>query len=68
MYYYCDSIQGDLVRWHLIESFQNGEKITATMTQEIKYSPQYIPVADKKILNRLQRRLDDYLKLSTKKA
>jgi Restriction endonuclease len=63
MYYYCAAIQGDTVHWHLIESFQNGEKITATLTQDIKYSPHYIPVSDRKILNRLQRRLDDYLEV-----
>jgi hypothetical protein len=62
MYYHCAAIQGNTVRWHLIESFQNGEKVTATFTQDIKFSPYYIPVSDKKILNRLQRRLDDYLK------
>jgi Restriction endonuclease len=61
IYYYCDAIQGDKVRWHLIESFQNGEKITGTIMQDIKYSPYYIPVSDKKILERLQRRLDDFL-------
>lgn len=61
MYYYCADIEGHLVRWYLIESFQNGEILTATMTQNVKYSPLYIPVSDKKILSRLQRRLQDYL-------
>jgi Restriction endonuclease len=62
MYYYCAAIQGDTVLWHLIESVQNGEKLTGTMTQDVKYSLYYIPVSDKKILKRLQRRLDDFLK------
>lgn len=62
MYYYCASIDGDKVHWHLIESFQSGEKITATIIQDIKYSPHYIPVSDKKTLNRLQHRLDDFRK------
>lgn len=68
MYYYCADIQNDLVRWYLIENFQNGEKISATMTQHAKYSTYYIPVSDKKVLGRLRRRLDDYLELMTKKA
>jgi hypothetical protein len=62
MYYYCDAIQGDKMRLYLIESFQNGEKLTAVITADLKYSPYYIPVTDKKILNRLRRRLDDFLR------
>ena len=62
IYYYCDVIQGDKVRWHLIESFQNGEKLTGTIIQDIKYSSYYIPISNKEILQRLQRRLDDFLK------
>ncbi|MBI2585732.1 MAG: restriction endonuclease [Rhodospirillales bacterium] len=64
MYYYCAAIEGDKVRWYLIESFQNGEKVTAKITQDIKYSPYYIPVSDKKILGRLKMRLDNFLKVS----
>jgi Restriction endonuclease len=61
-YYYCAAIQGDTMRLYLIESFQSGEKLTAVIMADIKYSPYYIPVSDKKILNRLWRRLDDFLK------
>ncbi len=61
-YYYCAGIQGDTVCWYLIESFQNGEKIAATIIQDRKYSLYYITVSDKKILGRLQRRPHDYLK------
>lgn len=68
IYYYCESIKGALVTWHVIESFQNGELYRATVTQDIKYSQHYIPVSDKKILNRLQRRLEAYLGLSKKNA
>lgn len=63
-YFYCDNIEEDLVRWHLIESFQNVRMNRATFTQKVRYSPFYIPVTDKVILNRLKRRLADYLKLS----
>jgi len=62
LYYYCAAIQGDKMCLYLIESFQNGEKLTAVITQDIKYSPYYITVTDKKVLNRLKRRLDDFLK------
>lgn len=63
-YCFCDSIQGDMVRWHLVESFQSGDIVTGTFTQKIEYSPGYMPVADKKILNRLQARLEEYLERS----
>jgi hypothetical protein len=61
IYYYCAAIQGDKMRLYLIESFQNGEKLTAVIIADVKYSPYYIPVTDKKILSRLKRRLDDFV-------
>lgn len=63
-YYVCAAIEGDLVRWHLIESFQNGERLSATYTQQRRYASGYIPVTDKMIRKRLQRRLEHYLKIS----
>jgi hypothetical protein len=68
MYYYCDAIQGDEVRWHLIESFQHGEIIRATFTQQVKDCTYFIAVSDREILNRLRGRLDEYLQLSSKKV
>ena len=65
-YYYCDRITGNLVHWDLIESFQNGDLISATIRQDIKWSPKFIPVTDKTILARLQRRLSDYRQRSGK--
>ena len=62
MYYDCAAIQDNMVLRHLIESFPDGEKVTGTMRQDIKYSPHYIPVTDKKIISRLERRLDEFLK------
>ncbi|MCB9947264.1 MAG: restriction endonuclease [Rhodospirillaceae bacterium] len=67
-YYYCAAISSHTVEWLLIESFQNGEKFTASYTQDIKYSPWYIPVSDKKIISRLQLRLENYLKTSKRKT
>ncbi|MFG1411175.1 restriction endonuclease [Xanthobacter sp. VTT E-85241] len=66
MYYYCDSINNELIRWHLIESFQNGQKITGTFKQDIIYSKHYIKVSDKKIIERLEGRLFDFIKNSNK--
>jgi hypothetical protein len=63
-YFYCDARQGDLLRWLLIESFQSGQLIRSTFTQNDQYGPFYIPVRDKKVLARLQGRLSDYLALS----
>jgi hypothetical protein len=57
-YYYCDAIRGETVHWYMVESFQNDELIQTQTTQNIKYSSLYIPVADKKILSRLQARLE----------
>lgn len=63
-YFYCDSIEEELIRWHMVESFQSGHKHNSTFTQEVRYSPYYIPVTDKVILKRLKRRLADYLELT----
>jgi hypothetical protein len=57
-YCYCEAIHGHLIHWCLVEAFQNGNLIQARMRQELKYSPFYIPVTDKKTLNRLQARFD----------
>ena len=66
-YYYCASVEGTKVTWYLIESFQNGQLITATYTQQVKYSPYYILVRKKVILERLRKRLDDFLRRASKK-
>lgn len=65
-YYYCASIDQGIVCLYLIESFQLGKKFRATLTQDIKYSVYYIPVSDQKILERLRKRLDDYLRLTAR--
>lgn len=62
-YWYCADIQENKVKWYMIESFQNGNKINVTTTQDIKYSPFYIPVTDTKILGRLRMRLKDHLSM-----
>ncbi len=56
-YYYCDGHEGSLMRLYLVESFQMAELVQAVIWQDAKYSYSYIPVADKKIVDRLQKRL-----------
>ena len=63
IYYYCESIEGFNVTWILVESFQNGNLIRATVKQNIKYASDYILVTDRKIIARLERRLRDYREL-----
>lgn len=65
MYYYCDSKAGDLIRWKLIESFQNGHLIRNTITQKQEYAVFYIPVTDTATLKRLRSRLQDYEALAS---
>lgn len=61
MYYYCADVSDGEVLWHLVESFQNGELIRMTGRQDASFSQQYTPVSDKKILQRLEKRLESYL-------
>lgn len=63
IYYYCEAVDGDIVRWNAIESFQNGELISFAFTQNIKFSHYYIPVTDKTTVKRLKKRLKDYRQL-----
>ncbi len=55
--YYCEKIEGDLVTWTLVESYQHGHLIQAKFTQKIKYSSHYVQVTDSKILERLKEML-----------
>lgn len=60
MYYRCDAVNGEIVTWTLVESFQAGELIRARFTQDIVYASHYIPVTDRAIQARLERRFADY--------
>lgn len=68
IYYRCESIDGDTVVWTLVESFQSGELMRARFTQDIMYAQSYIPVSDKLIISRLERRLADYEALVARDA
>ena len=64
-YYHCAGVSNDLVTWEMIESFQDGKKISGTYTQSITYAPHYIPVTDRAIIKRLEWRLADYRALQS---
>lgn len=59
-YYHCGGIEQGLVTWELIESFQCGQLIRSTFTQEVAYGAFYVPVSDRSDVQRLKRRLSDY--------
>jgi len=59
-YYHCAKIVGELVTWEMIESFQCGQLIRATYTQNKRWARTYIPVTDKKVIRRLAKRLNDH--------
>jgi hypothetical protein len=61
MYYYCASVDNNnLITWILIESYQHGNLIQATFTQEAKYGHYYVEVDEPKKLDQLKRLLADY--------
>jgi len=55
--YHCDKIEGDLVTWTLLESYQHGHLVQATFTQKLQFAKYYIPVTDSKIRRRLESML-----------
>jgi len=59
--YYCEKIEGDMVSWIVIESYQFGGLVQARIRQKLKYRTDYVPVVDACVRKRLQRLLDRYL-------
>lgn len=66
-YYFCESVDGGLISWILVESYQHGQLIRAKLKQRTEFSGYYVEVTDKKTLKRLSRLLDDYNKGLNKK-
>ncbi len=60
-YSYCAETFGDRVRLHIVESFQLGELVTFTVTLTEPDTRHLILVRDKKLLARLEGRLEDLL-------
>lgn len=58
MYYFCESIEGQVAHLYLVESFQHGQLIQAELMMETKYADLYVPVTDTTVLQRLERRLN----------
>ncbi len=63
-YLHCAVLADGKATWQLIESFQHTQLVRGTFCQDTKYGIYYIPVTDKEIIARLERRLADYLELS----
>jgi hypothetical protein len=59
-YYYCESIEGNLATLCLVESFQHGNLLQATLPVKTEYANRYVPVSDKVVIQRLERRLASY--------
>ena len=62
--YYCENIEGEMITWTLLESYQHGHLLQATFNQKAKYSVHYVEVTDRVVVQRLQKML---AKLRTKK-
>ena len=60
IYYRCDAIEGSMVRWTLVESFQAGDLARGRFTQDIAWIRSYIRVTDSKIVSRLEKRFAEY--------
>lgn len=58
MYYFCEDVEADLAHLYLVESFQHGQLIQAEFTVKTEYANRYVPISDKAVIQRLQRRLD----------
>jgi hypothetical protein len=59
-HYYCEDIQRGLAHLYLVESFQHGDLIQTDFYAKAEYANLYVPVSDKAIIQRLQRRLASY--------
>lgn len=55
--YYCEKIDGEMVTWILVESYQHGHLFQATLKQKIEFSKFYVEVTDEKVLIRLRAML-----------
>jgi hypothetical protein len=59
-FYYCERVEGSLVILILVESFQMGKLMQATLTIDIRNEKYYLPVTDETTLQGLRRRLEQY--------
>lgn len=59
-FYYCDKIEGNLITWILVESYQHGHLLQAKITQKKEHARSYLEVTEKKRLVRLNKMLKNY--------
>lgn len=59
-HYYCEDIQGSLVSWVLVESYQHGQLIRARIKQDVEHSGYYVEIIDEQIISRLQKLLANF--------
>jgi hypothetical protein len=57
-FYYCDSLENDIAAIYLVESFQFGNLIQAKLSVKTGNARFYVPVSDRAVIARLQRRLE----------
>lgn len=57
-YYYCESVDGEQAMMYLVESFQTGKLFQAQFLLAAESAKFYVPVTDRDVITRLQRRLD----------
>ena len=57
MYYYCASVDNNLITWILIESYQHGNLFQGTFTQESKYGHYYVVVDEVKKIKKLKLKI-----------
>jgi len=62
MNYYCEKIDGNIVSWILVESYQHGQLLRARIQQDIEYAWAYVEVDDERTIQRLQLLLKSYLR------
>jgi hypothetical protein len=61
-FYYCEKIEGDLISWLLIESYQHGKLIQVRFTQLKEDAINYVEVKDKNEIDRLRVMLNKFMK------
>src|SRR5205809_33763 len=59
-YYWLRKIEGDNLRWVLIEGYQHGQFLQIEFTQHRKHAKGMVPVRDTEVRARLVRRAKQY--------
>ena len=65
-YYYCSAVDGDLISFLMIESYQHGRFLQVLFKQEREHARGYVEVSDESVLQRLRWRLTEYIQSGQK--